>query len=212
MNTPLRFAHLCLLLALILVPLQAMALVPGPILPNPPPPTPTPALVPGPILFSDDQVSELQADAERKMILPTTRSRAACLTLAQVRLCPGQPIESTEALRQSLPADVRSRVVLFAEEGLVKGILALSPAPIQLPPAQLGDEPVLLGPEPQSFTAVTAAWPNPPVQQTLDATFLLPASLRRPDIQVWYEAYKHLGLVTHRSQKGEFVIGVFVVR
>lgn len=199
-------------MVLILVPLQAMALVPGPILPNPPPPLPTPALVPGPILFSDDQVSELQADVQRKMILPTTRSRAACLTVAQVRLCPGQPFETTEALRQSLPADVRSRVILFAEDGLVKGILALAPAPIQLPPAELGEEPMLLGPEPSALSAVTAAWPTPPVQQTLDATFVLPASLRSPNIGVWYEAYKHLGLVTHRSQKGEFVIGAFVVR
>ncbi|PKL75392.1 MAG: hypothetical protein CVV27_15620 [Candidatus Melainabacteria bacterium HGW-Melainabacteria-1] len=170
------------------------------------------ALVPGPILLSDEQLEQLQDDAQRRVIQSTTRSRAACLTVAGSRFCPGMRLSRAQELQQALPEAVRQRVLLFGEGSQLTGVLALLPASISLPPVRLGGEPFGLGSEPLALEAVKSQLAGLPVRQPIDQTFAFGTQFAFDELSVWYAAESHLGLLTHRSAEGEFVIGAFAVK
>lgn len=174
------------------------------------------ALVPGPILLSDEQLQSLQGDTSRQLKVPPTRARAACLNLGEVRFCPGMPQAQVQSLLQKLSPQSQKRVLLFMEGPLCKAVLVFLPALIKLPPLRLGDAGVVLGPEPVEIKALTADWPFLPVQQSFEQTFAFrvawPKDFKSDAMHVWYYGELHLGLLTRRTAQGEFVTGAFVVK
>lgn len=166
------------------------------------------ALVPGPILLSDEQLEHLHQAGE--LVIATTRAKAACLSVEASRFCPGTPIAKAEQLLQLLSEPARKRTLLFGEGGQLKGVLALLPAEIKLPPPKLGAAPIALGAEARAFSEIRALLPGLPAQKPFDQA--IASGLAAEDLKVWYYAESHLGLVTHASEQGEYVIGAFVAK
>ena len=171
------------------------------------------ALVPGPILLSDEQLDQLQQDSERQLTISTTRAKAACLSVAQTRFCPGIPAARALELWQQLPPAAQKRTLIFNDGKLFKGVLALLPEAIKLPPPRLGADAIPLGPEPVALATVTEQLGGLAVRQPFVGAFSFKVpltGLAPEDLSVWYYGETHLGLLTHSSGQGEYVIGAFV--
>lgn len=168
------------------------------------------ALVPGPILLSDDQVESLQNDDERQLKLPKTRSKSVCLTAADKRFCTGQSLAQTESQLAGLKAVERRRLLPFYDQNQLKGLLALLPTALRLPPAKIGAVPVSLGPEPVLLERLQAQLSGKPVKMPFAKGFGF--SQPPADLTLWYYSEAHLGLVTHTSEQGDYVIGVLIAK
>lgn len=169
-------------------------------------------LVPGPILLSDEVLANWQADPERQISLISTRAKASCLSVAQTRFCPGIAQAQAQQLYAGLPPETQKRVLLFYEQNLLKGILALLPAEIRLPAAELGAEPLELGTEARLYSEVAAEIEGLASQQPFAKAFEFAHSPELNDLSVWYYSEQNLGLISRQHPEGDFIIGAFVAK
>lgn len=173
---------------------------------------PSQALVPGPILLSQEQVQTMHQDPERQLKLPNSRAKASCLTLEGQEICPGQSQTESQAMIKTLSAKTQTQVLPFYTEERLQALLVLLPTQVLLPSVDFDSDPIELGPDPVPLKEITAQLPGFPVQQSFSEVFQFKTPLKAQDLAVWYYADLHLGLLTHRSEQGEFVIGVFVAK
>jgi len=168
------------------------------------------ALVPGPILLHEDSLKALQADENVKLLLPQTRSRVTCLTVSGQRFCPGSNRSRAEMLYAQLDDEEQLRVRLLVQGSQLTGLLAFLPNTLVLPAPDFNTSPITLGPEPAALETVLAQWPEQPTRQALSELVQVGKAFQSEDYYVWYDAQRRLGLITHRSEQGEYVIGAFV--
>ena len=171
--------------------------------------TPVIALVPGPILLSEESLQSLKNSGDAPLEIPKSRAKGHCLKIESSRICPGIPFVKAQALHSSLLPENASRVLLYPEKGNLQALLVFLPTSFQLPAPSPEQEPLVLGPEPSPLKDVLAVFSEVP--SPLPFAQIFPAKIGNvEDLTVWYFAEKHLGLISHHSEKGDFVVGVFV--
>lgn len=169
------------------------------------------ALVPGPILLSEDALQSLQSQREQGLSLATARSRSLCLKIAEKRFCPGVASHKAEALQQALPQESAKRVLLYTQKNQVEAIAVFFPTAVEIPAPSPDLPPLTWGPEPLPLQTARKALGGIPSPMAFAEVFQTQA-VAFQDLQIWYDAEQHLGLITHTTATGEFVIGVFVAR
>lgn len=171
--------------------------------------TPVMALVPGPILLSEESLQSLKNSGDAPLEIPKNRAKGQCLKIEKNRICPGIPFAKAQTLHSSLLPETAARVLLYPEKDNLQALLVFLPTSVQLPAPSPEQEPLVLGPEPSPLKDVMAAFPEVP--SNLPFAQIFPAKVANvEDLTVWYYAERHLGLISHHSEKGDFVVGVFV--
>lgn len=167
------------------------------------------ALVPGPILLQDKTLKALQNDEKRALKAGAQRAKNQCLTVATQRFCLGYPQKRVETALTTLSEAQQKRVLFYYHYQRLQGILVFFPVPLGLP---LTDEALEIGQKPLPLKEFTAAFdslflPQPIEKHLTFGTAKLPA-----DVTLHYNAQRHLGALVHRSQQGDFVIGLLLTK
>lgn len=170
------------------------------------------ALVPGPILLSDELVEQMQADTERQLLVPESRSNAVCLQVSDNFFCPGLLLSKAQQRHQELPADLRKRLILFYAKNRLQAALNLLPSPVKIPGPKRTDPPYQLGPEPVALIDFAKAVPGNYAPLELNKAMIFDELQLPPDLKLVYDSQRHLGLLLHDSEQGSYVIGSFVVQ
>lgn len=196
MQTPQLFrVHFSLSIALAVLGLQTIAL----------------ALVPGPILLTPETLQQLQRDPTRQIQGETSRARASCLQLEKQRFCPGRSENKSLAQYRQLSPRTQEGTLLFFERKRLQAALVWMPVRVSLPPAKLGQEGLQLGPEPQAWSELQSVLQGDFIEETLAERLHTEVSLP-DDLKLYFDAERHLGIVTHLSEAGEYAIGVLTVK
>lgn len=175
---------------------------------------PLQALVPGPILLSQEQIEAIRQDQQRQITVPGTRARASCLLIgtAEETFCPGQSRSETEDRLKRLARTEQLNVIPFYHQTEMQALLVLLPAQVSIPAPDFDADPIELSSAPQKLQEIKAQLPGFPVQQAFTDVFKFTHLKDMQDLAVWYYADLHLGLIGRPSEQGAFLLGVFVAK